>query len=211
MNQYNYSREINKVKKLTKNHIVKVAGDLFHWPLLLFFSAITLLISCDGEMSEEAEKSIYQGPLRTLENAEIFHSDSGRLKAKIIAKKVLNFQNGDREAPEGMFITFYEKDGSKASTLEADYAYYTSENKIWQAQGNVIVHNMMNKETLKTEELFWDPQSGDVNTEKFVKIETPEEVITGTGLVAKQDFSTWSLKQPEGIFVIEDEEGTNNR
>ena len=192
------------------NHMVKVAGEVFRWPLLFFFSIISLLIACDGEMSDEAEKTIYQGPQRTLENAEIFHSDSGRLKAKVIARKVYNLQNGDREAPEGMFITFYDPDGSKSSTLKADYAYYNGETKIWQAQGNVIVHNMQNKETLKTEELFWDPQSGDVNTEKFVKIETPEEVITGTGLVAKQDFSTWSLKQPEGIFVIEDEEGTNN-
>lgn len=190
--------------------MAKVAGEVFHWPLLFFFSIISLLIACDGEMSEDAEKSIYQGPQRTLENAEIFHSDSGRLKAKIIATKVYNLQNGDREAPEGMFITFYERDGSKSSTLKSDYAYYNGETKIWQAQGNVIVNNIHNKETLKTEELFWDPQTGDVNTEKFVKIETPEEVITGTGLVAKQDFSSWSLKQPEGIFVIEDEEGTNN-
>lgn len=191
------------------NHIVKVTNEIFHWPLLFFFSLCGLLISCDSEMAEEAEKTIYQGPLRTLDNAEIIHSDSARLKARILADKVYNMQNGDREAPEGMFITFYEKDGSKSSTLKADYAYYTEENKIWHAQGNVIVHNIENQETLKTEELFWDPQSGDVSTEKFVKIETPEEVITGTGLVAKQDFSTWSLKQPEGIFVIEDEEGTN--
>ena len=193
------------------NHMVKVASELFHWPLLFLFSVMGLLTSCNGEMSEDAEKTIYQGPLKILENAVIFHSDSGRLKAKILAEKIFNLQNGDREAPEGMFITFFEKDGSKVSTLEADYAYYTSEDKIWRAQGNVIVHNIKNSETLKTEELFWDPQAGDVYTEKFVKIETPEEVITGTGLEAKQDFSSWSLKQPEGIFVIEDEEGTNNR
>ena len=193
------------------NHMVKVASELFHWPLLFLFSIIGLLTSCNGEMSEDAEKTIYQGPLKILENAVIFHSDSGRLKAKILAEKIFNLQNGDREAPEGMFITFFEKDGSKVSTLEADYAYYTSEDKIWRAQGNVIVHNIKNSETLKTEELFWDPQAGDVYTEKFVKIETPEEVITGTGLEAKQDFSSWSLKQPEGIFVIEDEEGTNTR
>jgi lipopolysaccharide export system protein LptC len=192
------------------NHIVKAASDFFHWPLLFFFGIFGLLMACDSEMSEEAEKSIYQGPMRTLENAEIFHSDSGRLKAKIIAKKIFNLQNGDREAPEGMFITFYEKDGSTSATLKSDYAYYTSEKKIWQVQGNVIVNNIKNEETLKTEELFWDPATGDVNTEKFVKIETPDEVITGTGLVAKQDFSSWSLKKPEGIFVIEDEEGSND-
>ena len=193
------------------NRMIKVAGELFHWPLLFFIYSISFILSCTGEMGEEAEKTIYQGPLRTLHNAEIFHSDSGRLKAKVLAAKVFNLQNGDREAPEGMFITFYDRDGSKSSTLEADYAYYNSENKIWHAQGNVIVHNIKNRETLKTEELFWDPESGNVNTEKFVKIETPEEVITGIGLDATQDFSSWSLKQPEGIFVIEDEEGINKK
>jgi LPS export ABC transporter protein LptC len=189
----------------------KVARELARWPLFLFLGLGTLLISCDSEISDQAEKTIYQGPLRTLEDATIFHSDSGRLKAKVTAVKILNFQNEDREVPEGMFITFYEVDGSKSSTLQSNYAYYTSEDKIWRAQGNVIVVNFKNQETLKTEELFWDPKKGDVSTEKFVKIETPEEVITGTGLTAKQDFSTWSLKKPEAIFVIEDAQGDDNR
>lgn len=192
------------------NHIVKVAGEFTHWSLFLFLGIMSLLASCDSEMSEQAEKTIYQGPLRTLDDATIFHSDSGRLKAKVFAKKILNFQNEDREVPEGMFITFYDVDGSKSSTLQSDYAYYSSEDKIWRAQGNVIVNNFRNEETLKTEELFWDPKAGNVNTEKFVKIETPDEVITGTGLTAKQDFSEWSLKKPEGIFVIEDDQGEDD-
>ncbi|RLD23254.1 MAG: LPS export ABC transporter periplasmic protein LptC [Bacteroidetes bacterium] len=188
------------------NYIVKVTDANTHWPLLLFLGLI-LLFSCDSETATQSEKVIYQGPMRTLENAEIFHSDSGRVKAIVKTKKLHNLQNEDREVPEGMFITFYKKDGEVSATLEADYAYYSNETKIWKAQGNVIIHNMENEETLKTEELFWDPVAGDVSTEKFVKIETPEEVITGTGLKAKQDFSSWSLKQPEGVFVIEDDEG----
>ena len=189
------------------NHIAKVANVNTHWPLLLFLSFSLLMFSCDNETATQTEKVIYQGPMRTLKNAEIFHSDSGRVKALVKTKMLHNLQNEDREVPEGMFITFYEKDGSISATLEADYAYYTNETKIWKAQGNVIIHNMENEETLKTEELFWDPNAGDVSTEKFVKIETPEEIITGTGLKAKQDFSSWSINQPEGIFVIEDDEG----
>ncbi len=191
------------------NHIVKVAGVRLHWSLLFFLGHL-LLISCDSDMSDAAKQTIYQGPLRTLENAEIVHSDSGKIKARVFASKILNYQNEDREVPDGLFITFYEKDGAKSATLKADYAYYTSEDRIWQARGNVIIHNIQNQETLRTEELFWNPQTGDVNTEKFVKIETPEELITGTGLTAKQDFSTWSIKHPEGIFVIEDEDGAEN-
>jgi len=189
---------------------VKMASVIRHWPFLIFWS-LGLLFACDTETATQVEKSIYKGPMRTLDNAVIIHSDSGRIKAKVIAKKILNLQNEDREVPEGMFITFFEKNGTTSATLKADYAYYNSETKIWKAEGNVIVHNIENEETLKTEELFWDPASGDVNTEKFVKIETPDEVITGTGLKAKQDFSSWSLKQPEGVFLIEEDDGEEKR
>lgn len=187
------------------NHIVKVAGEFNHWPLFLFF--LLILSSCDAELSEEAEKSVYKGPLRTLENANIFHSDSGKVKAKVFAKKIFYFQNEDREAPEGFFTTFFEKDGLESATLEADYAYFSNEDQRWKAEGNVIVNNKLNNEILRTEELYWDPKTGDVSTEKFVKIETAEEIITGTGLEAKQDFSSWSIKQPEATFLIEEDEG----
>ena len=188
---------------------MRVASEQIHWPLFFFISCLGLLLACESEMSEQAEKTIYQGPMKTLVNAEINHSDSGKIKARVLTSKLLDLQNGDREVPEGMHITFYEKDGAISATLEADYAYYTLKNKIWKAEGNVIIHNIKNSETLKTEELFWDPEAGDVSTEKFVKIETLEEVITGTGLKAKQDFSMWSIKQPEGVFVIEDENEPN--
>ena len=136
------------------NHIVKVADVNIPWPLLLFLSFSLLMYSCENETATLTEKAIYQGPMRTLKNAEIFHSDSGRIKALVKTKMLHNLQNEDREVPEGMFITFYEKDGSTSATLEANYAYYTNETKIWKAQGNVIIHNMANEETLKTEELF---------------------------------------------------------
>jgi LPS export ABC transporter protein LptC len=187
------------------NDKVRVVNERIHWPLFLFL--IVFIASCDSELSDEAENTVYSGPMRTLENAQIFHSDSGLVKAKVFTKKMLYLQNEDREAPEGFFTTFYEKDGSESATLEADYAYYNNQDKKWLARGNVIIQNKVNNETLNTEELYWDPQTGDVNTDKFVKIETPEEIITGTGLDAKQDFSTWSIKQPEAIFVIE-EDGT---
>jgi LPS export ABC transporter protein LptC len=182
-----------------------VADEILHRPLFLLF--LFFLSACDAELSEEAEKSKYNGPLRTLEEANIFHSDSGKVKAKVFAPKILYLQNEDREAPDGFFTTFYEKDGTESATLEADYAYYSKEEERWRAQGNVIVNNKLNEETLRTEELFWDPKTGDVSTEKFVKIETTEEIITGTGLEAKQDFSSWTIKQPEATFLIEEDEG----
>ena len=174
--------------------------------LWIAVSAIGLL-ACE-EKQVNTTPMVYEGPVRTLENVEILHSDSALIKARVKAPTIFMHQNDDRELPDGMFITFLEADGSTTATLKSDYAYYFSEEDRWLAQGNVVIDNIANQEKLKTEELYWESKTGDVYTEKFVKIESPGEVITGTGLKAKQDFSTWTIEKPEGTFEIEDEEGS---
>ena len=163
-------------------------------------------LSCTTEEIKKEAPQIYTGPLSKLSGATIIHSDSALLKAEVKADEILDYQNGDREVPEGMFISFFEKDGSVSATLRANYAYFYKEEDRWKATGNVIVHNIANQETLKSEELYWEPKNEDVYTEKYVRIETPGELMTGTGLKAKQDFSEWSLKNPEGLIDIEDDE-----
>ncbi len=175
--------------------------------LLLFF-----VFSCNKQEEEVVDTKeevpvVYSGPLSRLLEATIVYSDSAKQKAVVKAKELLDLQNGDREVPLGMFITFYKKDGSVSATLRANYAYFYKEEDRWKATGNVIVDNIENKETLKSEELFWEPKNENVYTDKFVRIETPGELMTGTGLKAKQDFSEWTLDNPEGIIDIEEEDG----
>ena len=172
---------------------------------VIFILAVFFSTACDKEVEKKEAPQIYTGPLSKLSGAIIIYSDSALLKAEVKAEEVLDLQNEDREVPEGMFITFYEKDGTISATLRANYAYYYKEEDRWKATGNVVIHNIVNEETLKSEELYWEPKTEDVYTEKFVRIETPGELMTGTGLKAKQDFSEWSLEFPEGIIDVEED------
>lgn len=174
--------------------------------VVIYILIVLVFASCEKQTTQSLPQ-IYEGPLRTLEDVVMLHSDSAVIQAKVKAAKIYLLQNEDREVPEGLFIEFLDREGRITATLKANYAYFFHEEDRWRAEGNVIVDNIENQETLRTEELYWEPQKGDVYTEKFVKIESPGEVITGTGLNAKQDFSTWTLDHPEGIFEIEDEEG----
>lgn len=173
----------------------------------LYLATILYIVACDSAPQKDESPQIYTGPLSKLTDATILYSDSAIIKANVKAEEILDLQNEDREVPKGMFITFYEKDGTVSATLRADYAYYTKKEDRWKATGNVIVNNIANKEVLKTEELYWEPAKEDVYTEKFVKIETPGELMTGTGLKAKQDFSEWTLEKPEGIIDVNEDEG----
>ena len=174
---------------------------------MLVLLLVLPFLACETAKKENEVPQIYTGPLSVLTDATIFFSDSALKKAEVISSKILELQNEDKELPQGMYITFFDKKGLISATLKANYAYYYKEEDRWKATGNVVVNNIENKETLKTEELFWEPKTENVYTEKFVRIETPGELMTGTGLEAKQDFSEWTLEKPEGVIDIDDDDG----
>ena len=49
-------------------------------------------------------------------------------------------------------------------------------------------------EKLETEKLFWDQVKKEIYTEQTVKITTETEELTGTGMRAAQDFSSWNIE-----------------
>jgi len=161
-----------------------------------------LFFSC--EKTETGKPQIYEGPIREAENIEMLYSEKEVVTVKIKAKRISEFQNGDRSFPEGVFIEFFGEDGGITSTLSANAAYYyKSENK-WKGIGKVEVKNVEKQEQLSTEELFWFPSTKKITTEKFVTIRTGQEIIYGTGLDAKQDMSEYKIQKVEGEIAIED-------
>lgn len=163
-----------------------------------------MLLSCNPEGEQVREFEEYTGPIREMDSIELLHSDSAVIKARIIAAKVMEFENGDREFPEGVFLEFYDRTGQITSTLKANSAHYIHEEGRWKGMGDVVLRNELNFEQLNTEELYWEPETGDVYTDKYVKIESGTELITGTGLRSKQDFSEYTILKPEGVFNIEE-------
>lgn len=146
----------------------------------------------------------YTGPLQEAEEVEMYYTENQTIKVKLIAKKVLQYQNGDREFPEGIYLEFYDEFGNISSTLRANTAYYFQEQDKWRGQGNVIVKNILKSEQLNTEELFWKPDTKKIFTEKFVTIKLQTEVIYGTGLDAAEDLSTYTIINPEGEFDVDE-------
>lgn len=160
-----------------------------------------LLSAC--EKTETVQVQVYEGPIREGENIIMLHSEKEKITVKITAKRISEFQSGDRHFPEGVFIEFFDEAGAVSSNLSANTAfYYKAENK-WKGQGKVEVKNMEKQEQLNTEELFWFPVKKNISTDKFVTIRTGQEVMYGTGLEAKQDMSEYKIQKVEGEFAID--------
>lgn len=167
-----------------------------------FFAATAIFISCNN--SDLKEPIEYTGPQRKAENVELYYSEKGQVKVKMQAAEVHEFLNGDREFPKGIYLEFYNEFGKLESTLRANHAYYFKKENQWRGRGKVEVKNIEKNEQLNTEELFWQPEKEKIFTDKFVTIRQEGDVIYGEGLEAKQDMSSYVIKEVKGDFEIED-------
>lgn len=165
---------------------------------LLVFS----LSACN--QTETAKPVIYDGPLSEAEEVTMYYTEMEVVKVMLKAKKIFEFQNGDQEFPEGIYIEFYDEFGKKTSTLKANSAYFFKDENKWRGRGAVEVINIEKQEQLNTEELFWKRDTKKIFTDKFVTIKLQNEMIYGTGLEADQDLSNYQIKNPEGEFEVED-------
>jgi LPS export ABC transporter protein LptC len=170
--------------------VIALAGILF------------LLQSC--ETKETAKPVVYNGPLREVDDVEMLYTEKDLLKIKLKGKKFLEYESGDREFPEGIYMEFYDEAGNIASTLKANHAYFFKAEYKWRGRGNVEVRNLTSQEQLNTEELFWKPDTKRITSEKFVTIRQQNDIIYGTGLDAAQDLSDYTITRPTGDFEMKE-------
>ncbi|MGF1638775.1 MAG: LPS export ABC transporter periplasmic protein LptC [Cyclobacteriaceae bacterium] len=171
------------------------------------FVIFAIMIGCGVNDEKLTKFEPFTGPIFEIEDGETLYSDSARVKVKIIAQKQFEFENGDNEFPEGIYLEFYNDAGEVNNTLRADYCYYLKKDDLWKANGDVIIKAFETKQQLNTEELFWKPSEERMYTDKFVRVETEDQILMGDGLEAKQDFSEYEVMNPTGtIYLDQDNE-----
>ena len=159
------------------------------------------VIAFSRGMAEEHEQ--YDGPMIEGTELAIIISEAGVVKAKILADKMLQSQKNDWIFPEGIYVEFYKADKSVSATLRANTAYRSAEEDAIELKGDVELKSVNEKAQLNTEELYWNPNAEELHTDKFVRLETENEVITGHGLTANQSLGHYSTSKPQGTLHIE--------
>lgn len=173
-------------------------------PRLMLILLPLLWVSCSEKPggSYRSKKTDSIATRETAENVTIEYTDSGILKAVIespVMIGVKNVRNPYIEMPKGIRADFIDKTGNIESYLISEYGISYTEQKRIVVRRNVQVLNVK-CEKLETEELVWDQQKGRIYTDKFVKITTPEQIITGEGMESDQTFSDWEIMNVSGTI-----------
>ncbi|MEQ9440449.1 MAG: LPS export ABC transporter periplasmic protein LptC [Cyclobacteriaceae bacterium] len=162
-----------------------------------------LIFSCDDDSQNADTFKEYEGPVSETFNTEVLYSDSAQVRIKLQAQRQLQYENGDQDFPEGIYIEFFDEAGVKTTSIEANQGYYSKEENKYTATGEVVVKNLEKNEKLETEVLYWERNKRSINTDRYVEIESEGEVLMGEGLEAKEDFSSYEILKPTGVFSIE--------
>lgn len=170
-------------------------------PLLTVLLGFLFFTACDKDRSLEKVKP-YQGPMIESSHIETLYSDSAKLKMRIRAPKQQQLQNGNLIYPETIEVTFYNDQKQESSKLTALKGFYDKAKNLYTATGKVIVKDLLEERTLKTEVLHWSPNEKRIFTDNFVVIEIGDNVVKGEGFTANQDFQYYKILKPTGSGVI---------
>lgn len=171
--------------------------------ICLLFLMIGLLAFCKPAATDAKKKIVYKGPIAQTKDVATLYSDSARLQIKLTAPLQLQYETGDGVYPNGIYMTFYDRKGKVTNTVRANYGKYEKQKDAYFIRGNVVLNNPVKSETMKTEELHWDKQRKKIHTDKFVTIQTEDEILKGHGMEANQDFSNYKILKPSGVFSVQ--------
>jgi LPS export ABC transporter protein LptC len=165
------------------------------------FSLVMLVfavVACSDLDTSAYRRKRTQDSIATREYAEkvtIEYTDSGYLRARVFSPVLVAVkQSGSQfiEMNKGLKVDFYDPDGSIASYMTAEYGISYPDKKEIIVRRNVEILNVKG-EVLNTEELRWDQKTGKIITDRFVKITTKDQIITGQGLISDQSFTDWEI------------------
>lgn len=174
--------------------------------------AIVMLLSfssCDGKAKAIGDAITERDSLPMMQTMGVttLISDSGVTRYRVNTEEWLVF---DRKKPsywafeKGVYVEQFDSIFNIEASIKADTAYYYDKERLWKLIGNVDIQNRKG-ERFNTELLYWNEATQKVYSDKFIRIEQPDRIITGHGFDSNQQMTVYVIRNIEGIFYVEDD------
>ena len=176
-------------------------------------ASVVYSCSCSSNLGIAASLDLDETPVQTVDNMFVVHSENGILQMRMEADLMERY---DRDSmtyelfPEGFAVYGYNEEGLLETEIISDNArhekYTEDDRDTWQAFGNVKVKNIINKEILETDTLYWDRKNQKIYTDCYVKMHSPDGFIQGYGMESDERARNTIILKPfdNYAFVVQD-------
>ena len=191
-------RQKKQINKISISITVVVLATV----MFLFFP------SCGGKSKTLAPAINENDSLPDMNSTGVtsYVSDSGMIRYKIVTEEWLVFDKKDPPYwafEKGLYLEKFDTLFRVDASIKSDTAYYHEKKKIWELRGNVHVQNQQG-DKFDTELLFWDQNKEKIYSDKYIRIEQTDKILTGYGFESNQGMTEYEIFTPTGIFTVED-------
>ena len=136
-----------------------------------------------------------------------YRSDSGVINLELHTPRMVRWETDDdiMEFPLGFDVYMYDKQ-QMTTEIHADYGKSYGTIKLLEALGNVVVQNFGSDETMFADKMYWYQDAKMIYTRSHVKIVTPDKQIEADSLVAREDFSEYTMYSGSALLDVDEEE-----
>ncbi|MBR0300262.1 MAG: LPS export ABC transporter periplasmic protein LptC [Bacteroidales bacterium] len=152
-----------------------------------------LVVSCKNKMGRADDLDLAQAPVQTVENMFAVQTRNGRVLMRVESSLMERYDNDTltfESFPKGIAIYGYDDEGLLETVIVSDDGRHVLKKKrpgrdqeeIWEAFGNVVIHNVLKQETMETDTLYWNQMKSEIYTDCYVKMYSPQGFLQGYGM-----------------------------
>lgn len=186
---------------LSKTSYMGITTTFWVVVMLLLFST-----SCSDETKDVVEVAFDPERTYTMKATEVSSliSDSGITRYRLNAKEWLVYSKAADpfwHFPQGIYVEKFDTLFQAEASIKADTAYFFDKRGLWRLIGNVEIESLQG-EYFETEELFWNQKEEKVYSDKYIRIEQADKIITGIGFESNQNMTQYKIFNSQGIFPV---------
>ena len=135
---------------------------------------------------------ISQMPVQTADNVVSVQTQNGQIQMRMEAPLMERYENDTLSRqifPKGFAVYGYIEGGLLETSITAKNAIhlkYSDGRESWEAFGDVVVKNLIKKEVMETDTLYWDQKNEKIYTDCYVKMYSPDGFMQGYGMESDQ-------------------------
>ena len=171
-----------------------------------------VVYSCKSNLSEADKLDLEKTPLQTVDSMFFVKTENGRLTMRVEAPRMEVYEHDTLSYdlfPSGIRVYAYADDGSLETTIVAHQARHDKypkrkEDELWSVFGDVVVRNILRKQTMETDTLYWDSKTHEIWTDCYIKLSSPDGYMQGTGMRSDEMARNAILLKPfDNEFLLE--------
>ena len=184
------------------------------WKILIAIAtaaavAIVVLLSLRKGKADGARIDFSKVPMQTVDDMFAVQTKNGVVVMRIEADKMLRYETDTTTMelfPDGFSVYSYTDDGLLETIMLSDQArhitFKSSNGEEWQAFGNVSIQNIIKRETMETDTIYWDQRVHQIYTDCYIRMYSPDGFMQGYGMRSDDKARNAIIKKPFNSYSV---------